>query len=181
MTLNLTLDGREISLEIEISRDSLSMKVGDQRVEVRVDSLGAEGLCLWIGRRTYPVTVTRGSEDSTWNAQVRGRDYQVVIPERGLRPGPRPASREDVHRLTARMPGKVSRVLLSVGDQVRAHQGVVVVEAMKMQNEVRALTDGVVREIFVVAGQTVNAGDPLALIEPRPPSNAVESSAGKGS
>lgn len=67
--------------------------------------------------------------------------------------------------LTSPMPGKVVRILLEVGDDVAEGQDVLVVEAMKMQNEVQSPKVGKVVEIRVTEGQTVNAGDPLAIIE----------------
>jgi biotin carboxyl carrier protein len=63
------------------------------------------------------------------------------------------------------MPGKVVRVLLNAGDEVASRQGVLVVEAMKMQNEVQSPKTGKIAEIKVSEGQTVNAGDVLAVIE----------------
>ena len=68
-------------------------------------------------------------------------------------------------RVTAPMPGKVARVLVNAGDEVKARQGLVVVEAMKMENELRAVRDGRVREILVSEGQSVDAGAPLVIVE----------------
>ncbi|HEU0178597.1 MAG TPA: biotin/lipoyl-containing protein [Blastocatellia bacterium] len=68
-------------------------------------------------------------------------------------------------KLSSPMPGKVVRVLLSAGDEVAARQGVLVVEAMKMQNEVQSPKAGKIAEINVSEGQTVNAGEVLAVIE----------------
>src|SRR5262249_18752167 len=61
-------------------------------------------------------------------------------------------------RVTAPMPGKVVRILVKAGDAVTARQGLVVVEAMKMENELRAARDGRVREVAVREGQSVDAG-----------------------
>ncbi len=63
------------------------------------------------------------------------------------------------------MPGKVVRVLATVGAEVKQGDGVLIVEAMKMQNEMKAPKDGVIKEIRVGEGATVNAGDVLAIIE----------------
>jgi biotin carboxyl carrier protein len=63
------------------------------------------------------------------------------------------------------MPGKVVRILLGPGDEVAAGQGVVVVEAMKMQNEVKSTRPGRVSEIRVAEGETVNGNQILAVIE----------------
>ena len=63
------------------------------------------------------------------------------------------------------MPGKVVRVLVAQGDQVEAGQGLVIVEAMKMQNELKAPRAGKVVAVAAAAGATVNAGEILATIE----------------
>jgi biotin carboxyl carrier protein len=63
------------------------------------------------------------------------------------------------------MPGKVVRVLVGIGAEVEAGAGIVVVDAMKMQNEMKAPRAGVVVSLGVVPGATVNAGDVLAVVE----------------
>jgi biotin carboxyl carrier protein len=63
------------------------------------------------------------------------------------------------------MPGRVVRVLAQAGDKVEANQGIVVIEAMKMQNELKSPKAGVVVEVRVSAGDTVAAGQVLAVIE----------------
>lgn len=68
-------------------------------------------------------------------------------------------------RVTSPMPGKVVRVLVKPGDEVKARQGLVVVEAMKMENELRAARDGRVREIAVAEGDSVDAGTVLLIVE----------------
>lgn len=68
-------------------------------------------------------------------------------------------------KVNAPMPGKVVRVLVKAGDTVQTRQGLVVVEAMKMENELRAARAGTVREVFVREGQSVDAGTPLVAVE----------------
>jgi biotin carboxyl carrier protein len=63
------------------------------------------------------------------------------------------------------MPGKIVRVLVRVGDPVRTRQAVVVIEAMKMENELRSDRDGTVAEIFARDGMTVESGAPLVVIQ----------------
>jgi biotin carboxyl carrier protein len=63
------------------------------------------------------------------------------------------------------MPGKVVRVLVKSGDEVHPRQGLVVVEAMKMENELRATRAGRVRNVFVSEGQSVEAGTALVVVE----------------
>ena len=68
--------------------------------------------------------------------------------------------------ILAPMPGKVVRVLVAVGDVVVAGQGIIVVEAMKMQNELKSPRDGRVTAVKTAVGESVNGGAVLALIEP---------------
>lgn len=68
-------------------------------------------------------------------------------------------------RIIAPMPGKIVRLLVKAGDEVKARQGLVVVEAMKMENELRAARDGRVREVSVTEGQSVDAGATLMVVE----------------
>jgi biotin carboxyl carrier protein len=72
---------------------------------------------------------------------------------------------EGTKKILAAMPGKVVRVLVKERDPVEAGQGVVVVEAMKMQNELKSPKQGAVQKILVAEGASVNAGDVLLLIE----------------
>jgi biotin carboxyl carrier protein len=75
------------------------------------------------------------------------------------------AAHSGVQYVSAPMPGKVVRVLASVGDRVEAGQGIAVVEAMKMQNEMKAARPGTVAAISVKVGDAVTAGEVLATIE----------------
>jgi biotin carboxyl carrier protein len=68
-------------------------------------------------------------------------------------------------RIVSPMPGKVVRVLVAAGDEVKVRQGLVVVEAMKMENELRAARNGRVREVTVTQGQSVDAGAVLMVVE----------------
>jgi biotin carboxyl carrier protein len=67
--------------------------------------------------------------------------------------------------LVAVMPGKVVRILTQVGDIVRQRQALVVIEAMKMENELRAARDGIVKDVRVREGQSVEAGAVLVVVE----------------
>ena len=98
---------------------------------------------------------------------LHGRNYAVAIvdPKR-LRSGPDAHGHHHGHaEITAPMPGKVVKVQIEVGATVEKGSGVVVVEAMKMQNEMKSPRAGVVVSINVKPGDTVNAGDVLAVVE----------------
>jgi biotin carboxyl carrier protein len=75
-------------------------------------------------------------------------------------PAPAPAAAGE-NVVTAPMPGKVLRILVREGDEVKAGQGLLVLEAMKMENEIPSPRDGVVKKILVKEGDTVDTGQPL--------------------
>src|SRR5215469_6737751 len=78
---------------------------------------------------------------------------------------PAPYALAGPQKITAPMPGKIVRVILAEKDGVKAGQGVIVMEAMKMQNEMKSPKDGKVQKILASEGSAVNAGDALAIIE----------------
>jgi biotin carboxyl carrier protein len=75
------------------------------------------------------------------------------------------AHKKGLHQITAYMPGKVVTLLVEEGAQVEAGQGILVLEAMKMENEIQAEAPGILRRILVETGQAVEGGDPLFEIE----------------
>jgi biotin carboxyl carrier protein len=138
------LDGRSIEADaVLIRRGELSLRLGNELYDAKCEH-SAGGLKIWIG------------ED--------GFNVEVHDP-RGLRSRGRAGDEHGIKRLTAPMPGKVVRVLVEQGAQVEAGAGIMVVEAMKMQNEVRSPKKGVVQKLMVSQGEAVNAGDVLAIVE----------------
>jgi biotin carboxyl carrier protein len=123
----------------EVEPGVYSLVTGGRGYEARVDAAGVS-----IGGRTFPVEVL---DPRQWK---RERNHHLG---------------EGRQNIVASMPGKVVRVLVSAGDQVEAGQGIVVVEAMKMQNEMKAARAGRVVALAAAPGATVNAGEILAAIE----------------
>jgi biotin carboxyl carrier protein len=97
---------------------------------------------------------------------ISGRRYQVeqVDPRKYVRRGAGPAG-AGRGNVKAPMPGKIVRVLVSVGDHVQSGQGIAVIEAMKMQNELKAASAGRVASLLVKANDAVIAGAIVAVIE----------------
>jgi biotin carboxyl carrier protein len=160
------VDGTRFTVEIE--------EAPAGRVQVRLDGeplavdsrLGAgEAGSLLIGATSYAVDVME--EGGELRVVVDGDAFQVrVDPALGPRRAGDAAGAERGQRLVAPMPGRVMAVLVEVGQQVEPGAGLVVLEAMKMENEFRATAAGVVTELPVTPGQAVNAGDLLAVIAP---------------
>jgi biotin carboxyl carrier protein len=111
--------------------------------------------------------------EESWEARVTGNEitiagrvfrFEIDDPRRWKRSG-RAANAQARAGLIAVMPGKIVRILVAIGDEVVAGQGIMVVEAMKMQNELKAPRDGRVAAIEVRENDSVNAGAILATIE----------------
>lgn len=118
------------------------------------------------GGRSYEIgVVERAAGELT--VYVNGRAVPVRVGGRWRRRGAEPAADtgSGPQRIAAPMPGRVVKVLVKPGDAVQARQGLVVVEAMKMENELRAPGAGIVREIRVAEGASVEAGTVLVVID----------------
>jgi biotin carboxyl carrier protein len=167
MRVDLQVGGARRSVSIEPRGAGFSMSLDGRPFEVDVVRLGPGrySLRLPASGAQHDVVVTPGRDAADLEVVVGG----VTVPVRRRVAGRtgaagRDAGGEGPQRLVAPMPGKVVRVLVGPGDEVAARQGVVVVEAMKMENELRASRAGVVREVLVVEGASVEAGAPLVVI-----------------
>lgn len=141
-----------------------------QEIALDVVQLAENSLSIVVGGRSFQVRREQGRFENGADAEkilVGGKRYEVGVQDaRSLRNKKRAAvSNAGPLKLRASMPGKVVRVLANKGDSVRAGAGVLVIEAMKMQNEVRSPKDGKVKELVVGEGMNVNAGDVLAVLE----------------
>lgn len=131
---------------------------------VDIADLGDGQYSVTLDARQYVVRLA-ALGNSRYRAAVLGAtlDIEVVDPRSLVtqRPGAGPTGERTVR---APMPGRVVSVHVEVGDRVEAGQGVVVVEAMKMQNELRAPRDGRVQAVKVQTGDSVAAGEPLVVV-----------------
>ena len=139
------VDGRKVELDAVLPLpDVLSTLIEGKAWQVRRERL-ASSLQIWVGDQSYAAEVS--DPRSLRNRKARGDAGK----------GPR--------HLVAPMPGKVVRFLVEENAAVEAGQGVVVVEAMKMQNEIKSPKKGIVLKLSVSEGAAVNAGDVLAIVE----------------
>ncbi|MGH9500835.1 MAG: acetyl-CoA carboxylase biotin carboxyl carrier protein subunit [Terriglobales bacterium] len=139
------LDGRRVVFEaVSVRRDVLSLRIAGRVYEVKRET-SLTGTILWVGHTPY---------SAEWRdpRSLRGRKRGDADDE-----GPR--------KLVAPMPGKVIRVLLPEKAPVEAGQSIVVMEAMKMQNEIKSPRKGTIQKILASEGTNVNAGDVLVIVE----------------
>ena len=168
MIYDVSIDGKNYRLELDRGRDSSegrwSCRLDGRTLEVDAVMVRPNVLSLRIGDRTYEVKSDRVAGESQICVGSRRFTAEVRDP-RSLRGRPRAADENGPKKLTAPMPGKVVRLLVHAGSEIEAGAGVLVVEAMKMQNEVKSPKKGIVQKILVDAGTAVNAGDVLAIVE----------------
>lgn len=143
----VSVDGREIAPD--------GQPVSVEHVEPGVYS-------VLIGTRSFDVRVNHGHGE----AWIGGRRFEVLIEDpRELSASASSGQAAGPRALVAPMPGKVVRLLAAEGDEVTAGQGLVVVEAMKMQNEMPAPKAGRLTAVRVSPGDSVAAGQVLATVE----------------
>jgi biotin carboxyl carrier protein len=139
------LDGRAIQVDAIIPRrDVLSLIIDGRSYEIKREQT-ATGLHLWVGGTRFVVEL-RDPRSLRSRQKTAGNEKGPV-------------------KIAAPMPGRVVRVLITENHEVAAGQGLIVVEAMKMQNEIKSPKKGIIKKILVSPGTAVNPGDILAVVE----------------
>lgn len=143
----VALDGKTVHVDAVRSGPTIYSIVEEGRqFEAMVDEKGAHGFDVLVAGRIF---------------------HLEVFDERAkLLAGSVVAAVSGPQTVTAEMPGKVVRVNVVAGAVVQAMQGLMIIEAMKMENEIPSPIDGIVKEIAVSEGQTVEAGATLFVVEP---------------
>ncbi|HKD79651.1 MAG TPA: biotin/lipoyl-containing protein [Candidatus Angelobacter sp.] len=139
------LDGRELPVDVISGEDGvLSLLMAGKSYEIKQENTGAETRIV-VGHERFSVSVRDPRS-------FRSRRYAT-------------ASTQGVRKITAPMPGKIVRLLAAEGSTVEAGQSVIVIEAMKMQNELKAPKSGLLKKVNVAEGAAVEAGQALAEVE----------------
>jgi biotin carboxyl carrier protein len=166
MRLVATIEGRAQPVEIAGADGRYRLAIGDQVWEVDA-RLSPQGFCsLLIGGVSYVADVS--DRDGACVVEVGGETYVVDVEEETrhiIRTRGGAAGGHAGQVLKAPMPGRITHVAVAAGDRVNRGDTVLVIEAMKMQNEFKAGAAGVVAEVRVAPGQAVNAGDVLVVID----------------
>ena len=168
MKLKAQVSGNEHEISIDFEDGIAFAEVDSRLYEIEIRELADGQYLLVDGSSIYRcrVEAKRGSQ-SSFEVVLQGRAHEITIidPKRLRGTDSAGAQHAGAAELVSPMPGKIVRVLVEVGAQVEIGTGIVVVEAMKMQNEMKSPKAGVVVSINAETGATVNAGDVLAVIE----------------
>ncbi len=161
-------EGVEYEVDVERGRDGFEVTVGDRSFLVDHVSAGHSHRSLLIGGRQLEVAVQCEKGDSYVISTARGEDRLLVRDplDHLLQTTGAGGGVVGPTRVSALMPGRVVALLAAEGDRVEEGQGILVLEAMKMENEIQTEMSGVVKSIFVDADQSVDSGDALFEIEP---------------
>ena len=167
MELIVTVGARTERVRVERAGERLRVLVGEKSYDVDQAAIGPRHWSILAGGEQFEVTVLPRGPGRWWVSSARGgvlaevSDPLTHLAQQGA--ASRGARKSD--QVTAYMPGRVVAVLVAAGEPVRAGQGVLVLEAMKMQNEIQAEHDGVVKRVCVAAGEAVEGGDLLFELE----------------
>ncbi len=160
------IDGEKHMIELSPAGETVKALIGEKEYEVTASEPESGVYLIKDGGKIFEVFVSKkGNAD--FHASVSGNEFDISLTDpKRLRHGSSSGSDHDgLAEIKTAMPGKIVRVLVSVGDEVEKNDGVIVVEAMKMQNELKSPKSGTVRDIRFAEGSTVSAGDVLISIE----------------
>lgn len=168
MKLQAAIGDQKHEVELHRDGDRVHALIDGETLEVEVSEPEPNVFLFKKDGKIFEAFVAPNERpDQPKIVSVNGREIEVrlIDPKRLKHSGSDGEHADGIAEIRTAMPGKVVRVLLEAGATVAKGDGVLVVEAMKMQNEMKAPKDGSVREIRVAEGDTVAAGDVLATIE----------------
>jgi biotin carboxyl carrier protein len=164
MKYQVTIAGRTV----EVDLSGAEARVDGIAVAAEIAAIpGTSVRHLRVGDESHPVVATRDAP-GRWVLSLRGARYGAEVLDersRAILQMVGAAEPPAVKTIKAPMPGLVVRILVEPGQSVAAGEGVLVVEAMKMENELKAPADGIVARLDVVPGQAVEKGAVLAVLE----------------
>ena len=168
MKLKALIGDHEEEVLLKLEEGRIFAQIGNRVYALEVREVEPDCYLFFFHHNVHECRVSeRPASKETFDVTIHGRSHEVTIvdPKR-LRSGQNSdRHHHGVTEIRAPMPGKVVRVQTEAGEPVEKGAGVIVVEAMKMQNEMKSPRAGVVVSLNVQAGDTVNAGDVLAVIE----------------
>lgn len=165
MKYEVLIDGHSHQVEIERADKGFECLVDGEPFALNVVMTARDVLSIIHEGRHYEAKREYSLLGETHIIVGSERFYAEVRDPRSLRSRRAASAEAGPAKIIAPMPGKIVRVIVAEGEEVEAGQGLVVVEAMKMQNEIKATKKGKVTKVAVKEGSAVNAGDLLAIVE----------------
>jgi len=165
LILEISSAGQKVTVEITSSNGKKKIRLGDADISCDWVRVADGHYSLILDGSVHDVLVDIDSDTCIVTSRAGTHTFRITDPRRSGSGSQTHEGPPGLQRVCADMPGKVVRVLVQEADVVANDQGLLVLEAMKMQNEIRAPKSGVVKEVAAIAGTTVNTGDFLLSIE----------------
>ena len=165
MILKISSGTEEVAVEITSQAGTRKIRLGGINTDCDCLRLADGHYSLILNGSVHDVLVDIDSDTCIVTSRAGTHTFRITDPRRSGSGSQTHEGPPGLQRVCADMPGKVVRVLVQEADVVANDQGLLVLEAMKMQNEIRAPKSGVVKEVAAIAGTTVNTGDFLLSIE----------------
>jgi len=161
MEFKFLVSGEVHKVSIEFKGGRYLISLGDRKVEVDSKLISSNCLSLLMGNQAHVIYFAENKEKKY--IAIKGERFclqETHAVSEGRAPEATDVA-ENRRVIAAPMPGRVVKVLVSHGQRVVKNQNLVIVEAMKMENEMRSPMDGLVEKIHVSAGDLVEAGEPM--------------------
>ncbi len=162
MKLLAELNNENFEVEINRREDGISARINNRLYDLEVSEVEPNVYLFKHENRIYQIYVAPNGMVNLGNHQL---EIQLTDPKKLRNLKGAGANAAGDSQIKTAMPGKLVRILVEIGASVLQGEPVLVVEAMKMQNEMKAPKDGIIKEIRFAEGATVNAGEVLAIIE----------------
>jgi biotin carboxyl carrier protein len=166
MKFEVRIGNKSRIIELERNADHWRIALDGQTLDADAVEIAPNTFSILLRGQSHEIRVTP-SPNGTLTLQTSLEEFTAEVLDPRAWSGRRHSALEAEGRqqVVAPMPGKVVRLLVKAGDAVEAGQGLLVVEAMKMQNEIRSPKSGTVERLLAQEGQPVNAGEILAWVE----------------
>lgn len=168
MKLQAEIENEQYEIEIEREDEKVFAKVNGREYELEASQPEKDVFLLKFANKVFEIYITpRQNSDELFKVKLKDGEIEIALfdPKRLRGAGLGAGVADGIAEIKTAMPGKLVRILAEAGTEIKTGEGVLVVEAMKMQNEMKSPKDGVVKEVRFEEGATVNAGDVLAVIE----------------
>jgi biotin carboxyl carrier protein len=163
MKYEVIVDDRVFQVDVTKEKKGFIVSLdGGKAVNVDVSTLGPFSRNVLMGGRSFEAGVLK--RDNVWEIDLFGNSHSVVV-EDPKRKALKLSGGSEKGLLTTSMPGRVVRTLVSVGQAVVKGEAMIVIEAMKMENEMKSSISGIVAEILVADGEPLAAGTALIRVE----------------
>lgn len=165
MKRKVEINGKTLQLELNVNANEVTAVIDGRNYQLTLINPEDNIYTVLVNNHVYEFSAVAGNEADTLTINSAKKAYPVRIIDQKKASTKHAVSATGLQKIISPMPGRIVQILKSPNDAVVVGEGVVVVEAMKMQNELTSPKNGIIKEIKVAIGQTVAANEVLVIIE----------------